>query len=77
VWQDYTLRGLYGDEMPFRDLDTGKAILIYANAALEEGETLMRMARRSQGMEALNRAVLIAPELQENARQILRQPGAR
>jgi hypothetical protein len=77
VWQYYTLRGLYGDEMPFRDLDTGKAILIYANAALEEGETLMGMGRRSQGIESLKKAVLIAPELQSAAQQILLQSGVR
>ena len=77
LWQYYTLRGLYGDEMPFRDLDTGKAILIYANAALEEGELLMKLGKKSQGMESLGRAVLIAPELRTSAQQILLQPGVR
>jgi Protein of unknown function (DUF2723) len=77
VWQYYTLRGLYGDEMPFRDLDTGKAILIYGNAALEEGELLMRLGKKSLGMEALGRAVQISPELRISAQQILLQPGVR
>lgn len=77
VWQYYTLRGLYGDEMPFRDLDTGKAILIYANAALEEGDLLLRLGRKSAGIEALERAVLIAPELEGAARQTMMQAGAR
>ena len=77
VWQYYTLRGLYGNEMPFRDLDTGKAILIYANAALEEGELLMRLGKKSQGMEALSRAVLISPEMKAAAQQVLMQPGVR
>ncbi len=76
-WQYYTLRGVYGDEMPFRDLDTGKAILIYGNAALEEGELLMRLGKKSQGMDALGRAVLISPELKNSAQQILLQPGVR
>ena len=77
MWQYYTLRGLYGDEMPFRDLDTGKAILIYANAALEEGELLLQLGKKSQGMEALGRAVLISPELKAAAQQVLLQPGVR
>ncbi len=77
VWQYYIPRGLYGDEMPFRDLDTGKAIQIYANAALEEGETLLRLGRKSQGMEALGRAVLISPDLQQSAQQLMLQQGAR
>jgi len=77
AWRNYTLRGLYGDEMPFRDLDTGKAILIYGNAALEEGELLLRLGRKSQGVEALERAVRISPELRTAARQILTQPGGR
>ena len=77
LWQYYSLRGLYGDEMPFRDLDTGKAILIYGNSALEEGELLLRLGKKSQGMEALARAVLISPELQIPARQLLLQPGIR
>ena len=77
MWQYYTLRGLYGDEMPFRDLDTGKAILIYGNAALEEGEFLMRLGNRSQAMEALTRAALISPELQPSVQQLLMQSGGR
>ncbi len=76
-WRNYTLRGLYGDEMPFRDLDTGKAILIYGNSALEEGEQLLRLGMISQGMEALGRAVLIAPELTSAAQRVQLQTGGR
>jgi hypothetical protein len=77
VWQHYTLRGLYGDEMPFRDLDTGKAILIYANAALEEGELLLRLGKKAEGMEALGRAVLFSPEMKAAVSQVLLQSGVR
>lgn len=77
VWQHYTLRGLYGDEMPFRDLDTGKAILIYANAALEEGDTLLGLGQRSLGVAALEKAVLMSPDLAVTAQQTLLQHGRR
>lgn len=75
AWRLYTLRGLFGDEMPFRDLDTGKAILIYGNSSLEEAETLLRIRQNSAGVAALERAVLIAPELKGQAQQLLGQFG--
>ena len=38
-------------EMFFRDLDTGKAILIYANGHLEAGETLLRLRQLGEGVQ--------------------------
>lgn len=71
AWDIYTLRGLYGDEMPFRDLDTGKAILIYANSRMESGEYLLRKGRMAEGLNEMRKAVEISPEMREQINQLL------
>jgi hypothetical protein len=63
VWDLYTNRGLADDTVSFRDLDTGKAILIYAISHLDAGETLLAMGRTQEGLAELKRAVAIAPGL--------------
>jgi len=62
AWNLYSLRGLSGG-MFFRDLDTSKAILIYAYSHLEGGETLMRLGRQEEGIAELRLAEKMAPEL--------------
>ncbi|HEY6871701.1 MAG TPA: DUF2723 domain-containing protein [Geobacteraceae bacterium] len=74
VWNLYTLRGLGGD-MFFRDLDTSKAILIYANSHLESGETLLQLGRAADGVAELRLAQAIAPDLTVQVNQILRGYG--
>jgi 4-amino-4-deoxy-L-arabinose transferase-like glycosyltransferase len=69
VWDLYSLRGLSG-EMFFRDLDTGKAILIYANNHLEAGEALMRFGRYEEGERQFRQALEIAPEVKPQVDQI-------
>ncbi|GAB7026544.1 protein O-mannosyl-transferase family [Geotalea toluenoxydans] len=76
VWDNYILRGISG-EMFFRDLDTGKAILIYANSHLESGETLLRMRQLGQGVAELRAAERIAPQMQMQVAQILSGYGIR
>ncbi|WP_243371829.1 DUF2723 domain-containing protein [Geotalea sp. SG265] len=76
VWHNYILRGISGD-MFFRDLDTGKAILIYANSHLESGETLLRLRQLGQGVEELRAAERIAPQMQMQVAQILGGYGIR
>lgn len=76
VWNLYNLRGISG-EMFFRDLDTSKAILIYANSYMEAGEMLMRMGRTAEGAQALRMAEQISPELRFQVGQILSGYGAR
>lgn len=76
VWRLYSVRG-YTSQMGFRDLDTGKAILIYAMARLEGGETLLRTGYRSQGAEELRLAAAIAPEMRMQVEQMLNAYGAR
>jgi hypothetical protein len=70
IWGLYAMRGLYGD-MFFRDLDTSKAILIYASSYLESGESLLRMGRQGEAVTALRMAEQISPELRPQVRQLL------
>lgn len=70
IWNRYALRGLSG-EMFFRDLDTSKAILIYANSHMEAGELLLRYAKMEEGIREMKTAVSLAPELGPQAAQIL------
>lgn len=76
VWRLYASRG-YTSQMGFRDLDTGKAILIYASCRMEAGEILLRMGYRQQGAEELSAAAAIAPELRAQVEQVLAAYGAR
>ncbi len=62
VWDLYSLRGINGG-MFFRDLDTSKAIMIYAYSHMEAGETLLRLGRRYEGISELGNAEKIVPEL--------------
>ena len=69
VWNLYSLRGMSGD-MFFRDLDTGKAILIYANSHIEAGEALIRFGRASEGLRQFQLALQISPEMAPQIAQI-------
>jgi hypothetical protein len=71
VWTLYSERGVSVGEVPFRDLDTGKAILIYANCRAEGGELLLRLGRFAEGIPQLRKAVAISPEMQAQVSQIL------
>ncbi|KAF0221892.1 MAG: hypothetical protein FD174_223 [Geobacteraceae bacterium] len=76
VWSLYNGRGLSG-EMFFRDLDTGKAILIYSNSHMEAGETLLRVGRTREGVEEMRTAARIAPEMNGQIVRILSGYGIR
>lgn len=75
VWTLYSERGVSVGEVPFRDLDTGKAILIYANCRAEGGEVLLRLGRFAEGIPQLRKAVAISPEMQAQVSQILAPYG--
>jgi len=78
VWPLYSLRGIAGDSgMFFRDLDTGKAIMIYASSLLESGESLLKMGYRPAGLAELEQARRIAPELAPQVAELLRGYGVR
>jgi hypothetical protein len=76
IWQLYTLRGIgLGSGMFFRDLDTGKAILIYSSSLAESGETLLKMGLRDAGVRDLRQAVRISPEMGGQLTQIMNNYG--
>ncbi len=76
VWPLFSLRGVLGDrDMFFRDLDTGKAILIYAASLMESGETRLRMGQREAGARDLEVAASIAPEIKPRVAALLSANG--
>ena len=77
VWDIYAIRGFMGNEMFFRDLDTGKAILIYANSRMEGAETLIAESRLGEAIENLRIAAKIAPEVTPEVTQALARFGLR
>ncbi len=77
VWDLYATRGFMGKEMFFRDLDTGKAILIYANSRMEVAEVLISENRLSEGLESLRIAARIAPEVASEVNQTLARYGVK
>lgn len=78
VWPLFSMRGISGQSgMFFRDLDTGKAILIYASARMESGEALLKLGRRAAGISELEQAWLIAPEMEPQLAQIRNSYGVR
>jgi len=77
VWDLFATRGFGGNEMFFRDLDTGKAILIYANSRLEVGEALLGEGRLGEGLQNLRMAAQIAPELSSEIARSLARYGVR
>lgn len=71
IWDLYNTRGLTST-MFFRDLDTSKAILIYASSYLESGETLLRVGKVAEGIMALRFAARISPELRDQVEQVVK-----
>jgi hypothetical protein len=74
VWENYNNRGII-DKISFLDLDTGKAIAIYANSYLEAGEFLMSVGHLQEGKEMLGKAGIISPEMQGAVQQIMLRYG--
>jgi hypothetical protein len=77
VWGLYTMRGMSGGEMPFRDLDTGKAIIIYGYNRIEAGEYLLDAGRKPEAWAQFTQAIEIAPELRPQVEMILSRQGSR
>jgi hypothetical protein len=69
VWDNYNNRGIL-EKISFLDLDTGKAIMIYANSYLEAGEFLIGINRFQEGVMMLKKAELISPEMKPATQQI-------
>jgi hypothetical protein len=74
VWNNYSNRGIL-EKISFLDLDTGKAILIYANSYLEAGEFLLNIGRYDDGIKMLEKAVMISPEMKFQQQQLMMRYG--
>ena len=74
VWDNYINRGII-EKQSFLDLDTGKAIMIYANGYLEVGEFLAGINRRHEAIMMLEKAEQISPEMRASADQIRMRYG--
>jgi hypothetical protein len=69
IWDRYSLRGVSWGE-GFRDLDTDKAVMIYAYAGLEGAERLMALGMKDAADRELTRTVAMVPALAEKASAI-------
>ena len=69
VWDNYSIRGIM-EKQSFLDLDTGKAIMIYANSYLEVGEFLVGMNKHQEAIVMLIKAEQISPEMRASVDQI-------
>ena len=74
VWDNYNNRGIM-EKQSFLDLDTGKAIQIYANSYMEVGEFLAGINRHQEANMMLARAEHISPELRGYADQVRMRYG--
>jgi hypothetical protein len=74
IWENFNNRGIL-EKISFIDLDTGKAIMIYANSYLESGEFLMSIGRMQEGMQMLRKAEQISPEMKPAVQQVLARFG--
>lgn len=69
VWDNYNNRGIM-EKQSFLDLDTGKAIMIYANSYLEVGEFLAGINRPQEAVTMLGKADIVSPEMRPYTDQI-------
>jgi hypothetical protein len=60
---------------PYLDLDSRKAVMIYAYASLEGAEAYEDGGLTSEARLELERALAIAPTLRDDARRILSKRG--
>lgn len=74
VWENYSNRGIQ-QKISFLDLDTGKAIMIYANSYVELGEFLIGINRVQEGLTMLQRAEQISPDMRPATEQIRQRYG--
>ncbi|MDD2851711.1 MAG: DUF2723 domain-containing protein [Desulfuromonadaceae bacterium] len=74
LWDNYASRGIF-QKQSFLDLDTGKAILIYANSYLEAGEFLAGINRQQEAAPMLKKAEQISPEIRASVEQVRMRHG--
>lgn len=74
VWDNYSNRGVLAKQS-FLDLDTGKAIMIYANSYLEVGEFFAGINRPQEANVMLGKAEVISPEMRVSVDQVRMRYG--
>ena len=74
VWDNYSNRGVL-EKQSFLDLDTGKAIMIYANSYLEVGEFFAGINRPQEASVMLRKAEVISPEMRVSVDQVRMRYG--
>ena len=74
MWDNYNNRGIM-EKQSFLDLDTGKAIMIYANSFLEVGEFFAGINRHQDAVMMLQKAEHVSPEMKVSADQIRMRYG--
>lgn len=70
MWGKYAMRGIYKKD-PYRDLDTGKAVTIYANTLFDVGNHLLRVGYSDEAYAQFGEAVKISPGLKQQVRDIM------
>jgi len=76
VWENYSNRGVM-NKISFLDIDTEKAIQIYAHGYLESGELLLSAGENEMGTEMLNRAMQVSPGIRKQVEQVYVRFGGR
>lgn len=74
VWDNYNNRGII-EKQSFLDLDTGKAIMIYANGYMEAGEFFASINRYREATMMLEKAERISPEMRASVDQVRMRYG--
>ncbi len=75
VWDLYSLRGVVTNTIPFRDLDSDKAVQIYLYSMIETGETLLSLGMREEGKAELLKVAAHVPSLNNQVLRILSEYG--
>lgn len=70
MWGKYAMRDIYKKD-PYRDLDTGKAVSIYANTLFDVGNHLLRLGYSDEAYAQFGEAVKISPGLKRQVRDIM------
>lgn len=74
LWDNYNNRGIL-EKQSFLDLDTGKAIMIYANSFMEAGEFFAGINRPQEAIMMLRKAEQVSPDMRVSADQIRMRYG--
>jgi hypothetical protein len=77
LWDLYSLRGVLGERLFFRDLDSDKAVQIYAYSRLDAGRTLLSLGRTGEGSAELLMSGRLSPAMLGEARRIMLEHGVR